>query len=140
MIVTSRDRLSGLVAQDGAQRLALDVLTVDEAHSLLARLLSPERVHAEPDAVEALIRSCGCLPLALRIAAAALTCGWTSTSRPAGVQNFDVLDFDPGPLDWIIAISTLEHVGWDEEPVIRARPCAPWTISAASSYRADGCS
>ena len=23
----------------------------------------------------------------------------------------------PGPLDWIIAISTLEHVGWDEEPV-----------------------
>jgi hypothetical protein len=33
-----------------------------------------------------------------------------------GVQNLDVLDFDPGPLDWIIAISTLEHVGWDEEP------------------------
>lgn len=36
--------------------------------------------------------------------------------QAAGVQNLDVLDFDPGPLDWIIAISTLEHVGWDEEP------------------------
>jgi len=30
----------------------------------------------------------------------------------------DVVDFDPGrTYDLIISISTLEHVGWDEEPI-----------------------
>jgi SAM-dependent methyltransferase len=34
-----------------------------------------------------------------------------------GVLNRDVLDLDGlGPFDLIVAISTLEHVGWDEEP------------------------
>jgi SAM-dependent methyltransferase len=34
-----------------------------------------------------------------------------------GVVNGDVVDFEPGKLyDLIISISTLEHVGWDEEP------------------------
>ena len=33
-----------------------------------------------------------------------------------GVENIDVLDLRSDPLDWIVAISTLEHVGWDESP------------------------
>jgi len=34
-----------------------------------------------------------------------------------GVMNGDVVDFRPGKLyDLIVSISTLEHVGWDEEP------------------------
>lgn len=33
-----------------------------------------------------------------------------------GVENIDVLDLRSDPLGWIIAISTLEHVGWDEQP------------------------
>jgi hypothetical protein len=34
-----------------------------------------------------------------------------------GVTNGDVVDFQPGKLyDLIVSISTLEHVGWDEEP------------------------
>lgn len=33
------------------------------------------------------------------------------------VENLDVFDVgDPGEYEWIIAISTLEHVRWDEEP------------------------
>lgn len=32
-----------------------------------------------------------------------------------GVDNLDVFDID-GTYDWILAISTLEHVRWDEEP------------------------
>lgn len=33
------------------------------------------------------------------------------------VRNEDILQFQPtGPYDLIISISTLEHVGWDEEP------------------------
>jgi hypothetical protein len=37
--------------------------------------------------------------------------------RAPGVLNRDVLDLDGlGPFDLIVAISTLEHVGWDERP------------------------
>jgi SAM-dependent methyltransferase len=34
-----------------------------------------------------------------------------------GVLNRDVLELDDlGPFDLVLAISTVEHVGWDEEP------------------------
>ncbi|MGM1058964.1 tetratricopeptide repeat protein [Saccharothrix sp. Mg75] len=73
VIVTSRYGLGGLVARDGAEHLALGVLTPDEAHALLTRTLGPARVAAETGAVGELARLCGFLPLALRIAAANLT-------------------------------------------------------------------
>jgi tetratricopeptide (TPR) repeat protein/transcriptional regulator with XRE-family HTH domain len=72
VIVTSRDRLSGLVARDGARRLILDVLTAEEAHALLAQFLGRDRAQAEPQAAIELARVCAYLPLALRIAAANL--------------------------------------------------------------------
>lgn len=33
-----------------------------------------------------------------------------------GVRNCDVFTLS-GPYDWVLSISTLEHVGWDETPV-----------------------
>jgi len=72
-LVASRDRLDGLVAREGAHRLALDVLPAVEARALLVRMLGAERVGAEPTAVDDLARVCAYLPLALRIAAANLT-------------------------------------------------------------------
>jgi tetratricopeptide (TPR) repeat protein/transcriptional regulator with XRE-family HTH domain len=72
VLVTSRDRLGGLVARDGARRLTLDVLSADEAEVLLGRILGRQRVTAEPEAVADLARRCAYLPLALRIAAANL--------------------------------------------------------------------
>jgi hypothetical protein len=37
--------------------------------------------------------------------------------RSPGILNRDVLDLDDlGQFDLIVAISTIEHVGWDEEP------------------------
>ncbi|MFL6145455.1 MAG: BTAD domain-containing putative transcriptional regulator [Labedaea sp.] len=72
-LVTSRDRLDGLVARDGAFPLTLGGLTGDEASSLLVRLLGTDRVGTEPDAVAELAALCGNLPLALRIAAAKLS-------------------------------------------------------------------
>jgi DNA-binding SARP family transcriptional activator len=71
-LVTSRDRLGGLMARDGARPLTLDVLTDDEAHHLLATLLGATRVTAEPRATAEVARLCGNLPLALRLAAANL--------------------------------------------------------------------
>ena len=70
VLVTSRDRLSGLVARDGARRLTLDVLGADEAHLLLAHILGADRVAVEAEATAELTRACSYLPLALRIAAA----------------------------------------------------------------------
>jgi DNA-binding SARP family transcriptional activator len=70
VLITSRDRLTGLVARDGAQRLLLEVLTAGEAGSLLSRLIGPDRVTAEPTEAAELADACAYLPLALRIAAA----------------------------------------------------------------------
>ncbi|WP_117213739.1 AfsR/SARP family transcriptional regulator [Allorhizocola rhizosphaerae] len=71
-LVTSRGRLSGLVAREGAHRIELGVLPFDDAHALLVRLLGAHRVDAEPERTSALIEACAGLPLALRIAAAQL--------------------------------------------------------------------
>lgn len=70
VIVTSRNRLAGLVARDGAHLVTLDVLPHAEARSLLRHRLGAGRVAAEPDAIASLIGSCGGFPLALAIAAA----------------------------------------------------------------------
>jgi DNA-binding SARP family transcriptional activator/tetratricopeptide (TPR) repeat protein len=70
VIVTSRDRLRGLVARDGARHSTIDVLETHEAHNLLSRVLGPERLATEPEATAELIRRCSALPLALLIAAA----------------------------------------------------------------------
>jgi hypothetical protein len=70
VLVTSRNRLTGLVAGDGAHPVTLDLLTEAEARQLLARRIGPDRVAAEPEAVENLITACARLPLALAIVAA----------------------------------------------------------------------
>ncbi|HEU4425190.1 MAG TPA: BTAD domain-containing putative transcriptional regulator, partial [Pilimelia sp.] len=72
VLATSRDRLTGLVARDGARRLTLDVLPRAEAVALLERILGAQRVRAEPGAIAELADGCGYLPLALRITAAHL--------------------------------------------------------------------
>jgi DNA-binding SARP family transcriptional activator/tetratricopeptide (TPR) repeat protein len=72
VMVTSRDRLSGLVAQDGARPVRLGLLPPEESHVLLSRLVGAERMAAEPEPAAELANRCGHLPLALRIAAANL--------------------------------------------------------------------
>lgn len=71
-LVTSRSRLAGLVAINGARRLLLTPLHPYESLELLMALLGGRRIAAEPDAAAAVAEACGHLPLALRIAAANL--------------------------------------------------------------------
>jgi DNA-binding SARP family transcriptional activator len=73
VLVTSRDRLDGLVVRDGATRVALDVLSPAESLALLGAAVGTARIAAEPDAASELAALCGQLPLALRVVAAHLT-------------------------------------------------------------------
>ncbi len=68
--VTSRNHLTGLIANPGAHLLNLDLLSPAEARELLVRRLGAVRADREPDAVEEIIAGCARLPLALTIAAA----------------------------------------------------------------------
>jgi DNA-binding SARP family transcriptional activator/tetratricopeptide (TPR) repeat protein len=69
VLVASRSRLPGLAS---AQLVELDMLTPEEATALLARIAGQERIAASPDAAARIVRSCGQLPLAVRIAGARL--------------------------------------------------------------------
>jgi DNA-binding SARP family transcriptional activator/Flp pilus assembly protein TadD len=70
VVVTSRNRLTGLVAGEGAHALTLDLLPTAEARDLVARRLGAGRAAAEPDAVDEIVARCARLPLALAIACA----------------------------------------------------------------------
>jgi DNA-binding SARP family transcriptional activator len=68
VLVTSRDTLAGLVARDGAHRIDLDLLPLDDAIALLRELIDTSAA-SDPEAVAELASQCARLPLALRIAA-----------------------------------------------------------------------
>ncbi len=69
VIVTSRNRLSGLVVRNGARRVDLGVLTEDESAELLRELTATYRAADDQAELLELARLCARLPLALRIAA-----------------------------------------------------------------------
>ncbi|SEG88985.1 DNA-binding transcriptional activator of the SARP family [Nonomuraea solani] len=75
ILVTSRDRLSGLVALESAGRITLDVLDPDAAVDLLADTMGPDRIRGEPHAAARLAELCARLPLALRVAGARAASG-----------------------------------------------------------------
>jgi tetratricopeptide (TPR) repeat protein len=69
VVITSRDRLGGLVAKHGAARVALGPFSHAEAMALFAAI---GRNSIPPDEAGELASLCGHLPLAMRIAAANL--------------------------------------------------------------------
>jgi transcriptional regulator with XRE-family HTH domain len=69
VIITSRSRLRTL---PGSHLIELGELHREEAMDLLERLAGDERMQREPDAAQEIMRACAGLPLALRIAGAAL--------------------------------------------------------------------
>jgi tetratricopeptide (TPR) repeat protein/transcriptional regulator with XRE-family HTH domain len=107
VLITSRLRLSGLVARDGAQRIDLGHLSADEAEALLARIVDPERVRAEPGVCAELARACAYLPLALRIAAANIA------DRPQRTIAEYLAQLTAG--DWLSALSIVD----DDQAAVR---------------------
>ncbi|KNE81928.1 BTAD domain-containing putative transcriptional regulator [Streptomyces xinghaiensis] len=72
-IITGHTPLSSL---EGVELVPLGPLTRGEGQDLLAKLVGPERLAAEPEAAAALVELCERLPLALRI------CGCRLAARP----------------------------------------------------------
>lgn len=74
-LVTSRTRLLGLAAVEGAHIMALNLPSAAEAHQLLVQRLEPQAQAATEHAVlDEIVRRCGRLPLALAIAATRAVC------------------------------------------------------------------
>ena len=116
-VVTSRDGLAGLVAREGARRIALDVLSAEESVSLLRTLIGPRlgsdpaaavelREPEEPEGLDELAELaelCTRLPLALRIAAelASADAGRGPAQLLTGLRDerrrLDLLDADGDP-------------------------------------------
>lgn len=69
VLATSRSRLAGL---PGAHLVDVEELTHEEALELFAAIVGRQRIDAEPEAALAVVKACGFLPLAVRIAAARL--------------------------------------------------------------------
>lgn len=69
VVVTSRHLLAGL---EGAKYFQVDDLEEETGTEFIGKVIGPERMAGQEESARALVRLCGCLPLALRIAAAKL--------------------------------------------------------------------
>lgn len=92
VLVTSRDRLTGLTAVDGASPVPLELLSVGEARRLLDHRLGA-RADADPAAADGLITACARLPLALAVVAArAATSGLSLRELADELADLDGFD------------------------------------------------
>ena len=103
VVVTSRERLTGLVARDGGRRLTLDVLAPATSLRLIEHIVGAEQVRAETDAATSLATLCGHLPLALRISAANIL--------DAGTVGEYVAALGAGTRMSMLAVDRDEHSG-----------------------------
>ncbi|MFC3520916.1 NB-ARC domain-containing protein [Streptomonospora nanhaiensis] len=69
VVVTSRNRLSGLVTRDGAHRVSLRTLSPAQSVALLRKVTTGQRAQDPAAELALLARLCARLPLALKIAA-----------------------------------------------------------------------
>jgi len=141
-VVTSRDRLSGLIARDSGLRLNLDPFPDDDALRLLGLLVGDERIAAEPSAATGVVASCGRLPLAVRIAAANLLdapdltiAAYHDTLRTGPLDALAVPG-DPGAAVRPVLDRSYRRLPARLRQVLRVLGCAPLTHLTAASVAA----
>ncbi|MGW6933995.1 NB-ARC domain-containing protein [Lentzea sp. NPDC054927] len=112
-VITSRNRLQGLVPQDRA--FPLDVLDPSESMVLFGGRVGARRVAEEPEAAARLVELCAGLPLALAVVAARAT-------------------LDQHPLGMLV--EELEHAALDaldtDDPLTSVRAVFSWTFGCLS--------
>ncbi|WP_157251318.1 AfsR/SARP family transcriptional regulator [Nonomuraea typhae] len=99
-LVTSRRRLTGLIAREGARDIGLEAFARAETVALLNAVVG-DRVAAEPAAVATIVKLTGGLPLAVRIAGARTALGSARTlhgvaDRLAADRGLDAFSLAPG--------------------------------------------
>ncbi len=104
VLITSRARLMGL---DGVSPLTLDTLNPDDAVELFTRIVGPQHIADDLDLVSVVVRRCGFLPLAIRLAAA-----WLRHHRAKSVT--DLLDRFTDTLGPVLAAFHLSYCDLDE--------------------------
>ncbi|MCY1145657.1 BTAD domain-containing putative transcriptional regulator [Actinoplanes sp. Pm04-4] len=94
VLVTSRNRLTGLVVSDGAVPFSLTVPSWAESRTGMRDRLGADRVAGEEAALDEIIERCGRLPLAMAVASArALTNpGWALTEVAGELRESSFLD------------------------------------------------
>ncbi|MDX8142612.1 BTAD domain-containing putative transcriptional regulator [Lentzea sp. BCCO 10_0061] len=116
-VITSRNRLRGLVTQDRA--FQLDVLGPEESMMLFGGRVGAHRVAEEPAAAARLVELCAGLPLALAVVAARAT-------------------LDQHPLGMLV--QELEHAALDaldtDDPLTSVRAVFSWTFGWLSPVAA----
>jgi len=123
VLITSRRRLTTVIAAHGARPLALDVLSEAEALDLLALHIGGDRIAAEPDAVAAIVDGCAGLPLALGILAARAA---IAPNLPLAALAAEIRD-DVGRLDAFDA----------GEVAVNLRAVLAWSYRALRTGEAD---
>jgi len=113
-IVTSRDRLAGLVVREGAVPLALDVLDPPAAAALIQQVAG---LPVAEEGAREVARLCGRLPLALRLAAERI-----ARDPAAGLDRTLAELSDPG--------ARLASLGIDEDQSSTVQRVLAWSYDA----------
>ncbi|NUT97147.1 MAG: tetratricopeptide repeat protein [Saccharothrix sp.] len=146
VLITSRNRLTGLIAAHGTRHVALDVLSAAEAEALLAARIGADRVHADAGALAVIRRVCGDHPLALSVAAAwaethprtplavladdlrtsgfAALAGPDTSADPGIVLSWSYRALDPGQarLFRLLGLCPTTHIGADAAAALGGLP------------------
>lgn len=117
VIVTSRNRLTSLIAHEGGRPVHVGPLSTDDARALLVRRLGAARVAEDPKATERIIAACAGLSLALAIVGA---------RAAASSFNLSALADELGP-----ATGTLDALAGDDAAV-DVRAVFSWSQRALS--------
>ncbi|GIH03881.1 XRE family transcriptional regulator [Rhizocola hellebori] len=111
-VVTSRTEMAGLVARDGALAIRLGALAPAEAHTLFAVLIGSHQVQS----LDELCLLCGYLPLAIRIAAAAMATYPTADAYIARLRSSDRLQALRLPGDEAAEMSATFYLSYKDLP------------------------
>lgn len=118
-IVTSRERLPGLIVREGAHPVLLDAMAESEAGELLRTVLGTVRVDEERAAAAEIIALCGRLPLALRVVGASISLGNYRSLRQAA--------------DELASADRLERLSLPDDPTASVLPAFQMSYALLSA-------